>query len=194
MSEKSLDPAQHEPTDVGPRFKWIGVALLLTSVLFLALIVLWLFPGATIDRTLRLPLPQYLAPRLQSNPRADMERFYKDELLRLNGVGWVDKANGVAHIAIADAMRKVAEENIPGWPGSREKPPVAQEEIPRLGESTEKPHEVTRSDRFISHRAHLRGCWVDAGSHRHCVRTKARRPPPPAKHIPRRQRPRHSSV
>ena len=68
-----------------------------------------------------------------------MERFYKDELLRLNGVGWIDKANGVAHIPITDAMRKVAEENIPGWPGSAEKPPVAQEEIPHLAHRGETP-------------------------------------------------------
>ena len=68
MSEKVLDPARHEPTDVGGRFIWVGVALVLASVFVLALIVLWLYPGATTDRTLRLPLPHYPNPQLQPNP------------------------------------------------------------------------------------------------------------------------------
>jgi hypothetical protein len=123
MSEKGLDPARHEPTDVGARFIWIGVTGLLASVIFLALVVLWLYPGATIDRTLPLPLPQYPNPQLQPNPRADMARFYREEMQWLNGTGWVDKAHGIAHIPIAEAIRKVAQENIPGWPGSAENPP-----------------------------------------------------------------------
>lgn len=116
MPEKVLGPARHEPTDVGTRFIWIGVALLLASVLALALLVLWLYPGAMIDRTMRLPLPHYPDPQLQPNPREDMAKFYAEEMRRLNGVGWIDKAHGVVHIPISDAMRKVAQDGIPGWP------------------------------------------------------------------------------
>ena len=38
-----------------------------------------------------------------------------------NGTGWIDKAHGIAHIPIADAMRLVAQEGIPGWPAPTEK-------------------------------------------------------------------------
>jgi len=65
MSNRRLLPAQHEPTDVGPRLIWIGGGLLLAATVLMALIVLWLFPNATIDRTLELPLPRYPNPSLQ---------------------------------------------------------------------------------------------------------------------------------
>ena len=122
MSEKALSPARHEPTDVGGRFIWIGVVLLLASVLILALLVLWLYPGATTDRTMRLPLPNYPNPQLQPSPREDMAKFYEGEMRWLNGTGWIDKAHGIAHIPISDAMRLVAKEGIAGWPASTEKP------------------------------------------------------------------------
>ncbi len=120
MSEKALSPARHEPSDVGGRFIWIGVALLLATVLFLALLVLWLFPVS--DQDIRLPLPTYPNPQLQPDPRADMARFYAGEMRWLNGTGWIDKAHGVAHIPISDAMRLVAKEGIADWPAPTEKP------------------------------------------------------------------------
>ncbi len=91
MSEKLLGPARHEPTDVEPYLIWAGTTLLLASVFALALLVLWLYPGATTDRTLHLPLPQYPAPRLQQSPAADMARFYAEEMRWLNSPGYVDK-------------------------------------------------------------------------------------------------------
>jgi len=203
MSEKFLDPARHEPADVGPRFIWAGSALVLVSVFILGLIVLWLYPGATTDRTLRLPLPRYPDPQLQLNPAADMQRFRDEEMRQLNGAGWVDKAKGFAHIPIADAMRKIAQENIPGWPGAA-KPPVAranapaspapaeqpheaQETVPSSPASTEKAHEAARPTASSSaHGATIRGCGVNAGSQRHCLRAKARHPAPSGRHVSRR--------
>ena len=75
MSEKQLEPARHEPADVSGAFIWAGTALLLVTVSALAFLVLWLYPGATTDRILQLPLPKYPAPRLQQSPAADMARF-----------------------------------------------------------------------------------------------------------------------
>ena len=204
MSEKFLDPARHEPADVGGRLIWAGLALVLASVFVSGLIVLWLYPGATTDRTLSLPLARYPAPRLQPNPAADMARFYAEEMQWLNGTGWIDKANGIAHIPIADAMRKIAQENIPGWPGAAE-PPVArknapaspapaeqpheaQETVPSSPASTEKAHAAARSHSASSSArgAAVRGCSVSAGSQRHCLRAKAGRPNPHPRHFPRR--------
>lgn len=122
MPEKVLSAARHEPTDVTERFIWIGVPLLLASVVVLALLVLWLYPRATVDQTIQRPLPQYPNPQLQPNPRDDMAKFYSEEMRWLNSAGWIDKAHGNAHIPIADAMRLVAQEGIPGWPTPTEKP------------------------------------------------------------------------
>jgi hypothetical protein len=141
MSEKFLDPARHEPADVGRRFILAGSALVLVSVFISGLIVLWLYPGATTDRTLRLPLRRYPDPQLQVNPAADMARFRDEEMRQLNGAGWVDKENRIAHIPVADAMRKIAQESIPGWPRAAE-PPVARKNSPASPAPAEQPHEA----------------------------------------------------
>jgi hypothetical protein len=82
----------------------------------------WLFPGTTEDRTLRLPLPQYPDPQLQTNPREEMAAFRDREMHKLNGAGWVDRTQGIVHIPIAEAMRKVAQEGIAGWPTAEKEP------------------------------------------------------------------------
>lgn len=120
-SERAIPDARHEASDVGERFIWGALALLLFSLTAIGLFIWWLFPQSVPDRTLRPPLPVYPAPRLQPSPSADMRQFYAAEMQRLNSVGWVDKAHGIVHIPIADAMRKVAQEGIPGWPAAPER-------------------------------------------------------------------------
>jgi hypothetical protein len=90
--------------------------VLIAMVIVMTLLVLWLFPGRTVDRTIHLPLPHYPPPELQVSPRNDMAAFRAQEMRWLNSTGWVDKARGVAHIPIEDAMREVAQEGIAGWP------------------------------------------------------------------------------
>lgn len=97
-------------------FIWIGASGILISVLALALLVLWLYPKALNDQGRRLVLPQFPNPQLQPSPRETMARFYAEEMRRLNSTGWIDKARGTVHIPIGDAMRKISEEGIPGWP------------------------------------------------------------------------------
>lgn len=121
--EIMLAAAKHEPKDVGGKFIWIGVALVPATVLLFMLLVFWLFPKAIGDRTLHPPLPQYPSPQLQPDARADMTTFYSQEMQALNSTGWVDKTQGVVHIPVADAMRKIAQEGIPGWPA----PPAAKQ-------------------------------------------------------------------
>jgi hypothetical protein len=116
--ESSLPPPRHEPTDVGDRVIWVGAPALIATVIVMALLVLWLFPGRTVDRTMHLPLAHYPRPELQVSPRDDMARFRAQQLQWLNSAGWVDKTRGIAHIPIEDAMREVAEEGIAGWPAA----------------------------------------------------------------------------
>jgi len=128
MSEKELSPARHEPTDVGESYAWIAVVMLVAAVLILSLIVLLLYPRSTTNRMLRSPLPAFPRPELQASPRADWQRFYAEEMRRLNGAGWIDKQRGIAHIPIADAMRRTAQQGIPDWPTPSAKQAAKQPE------------------------------------------------------------------
>jgi len=116
VDESALPSPTHEPTDVSPWTIWIGIPVLIITVVALALLVLWLFPGRTVDRTMHLPLPHYPSPELQTNPREDLLEFRASKLQQLNSTGWVDRTHGIAHIPIAAAMREVASEGISDWP------------------------------------------------------------------------------
>jgi hypothetical protein len=52
-----------------------------------------------------------------------MEKFYAEEMRRLNSAGWVDEAIGKVHIPISVAMRVVASQGIPDWPAPARRPP-----------------------------------------------------------------------
>lgn len=75
-TKTAIPDARHETSDVGERFIWGALALLLGSLVAVVLLVLWMFPHSLADLTLRPPLPTYPAPRLQPSPRADMQTFY----------------------------------------------------------------------------------------------------------------------
>lgn len=121
MVDRDLPVAQHEPRDVGSMIIAAGVVLVTGTAVALALLILWLFPSSIANRT--LDLPQYPDPQLQTNPVQDMAAFHRKNLQWLNSTGWVDKAHGIAHIPIADAMREVAKEGIVGWPAPPERRP-----------------------------------------------------------------------
>jgi hypothetical protein len=93
--------------------------VLVVTVIALALVVLWLFPGKTVDRTIHLPLQPFPVPELQVNPREDMVKFRATQLRWLNETGWADRSHEIAHIPIEEAMRQVAAEGIAGWPAAK---------------------------------------------------------------------------
>jgi hypothetical protein len=121
-TEKLIPTARHEHTDIGERFIWVGAALMLGLLVACALLTRWLYPQSLSDATLTSPLPEYPAPRLQSDPAADMRAFHAQQMRQLDSTGWVDEGDGVVHIPIADAMRIVAHEGIPGWPAAGASP------------------------------------------------------------------------
>jgi hypothetical protein len=120
--EKLIPNARHEHTDICEGFIWVAAALTLALLLACALLARWLYPQSLSDAMLTPPLPVYPAPRLQSDPPADMRAFHAQQLRQLDSTGWVDEAHGVVHIPIADAMRIVAHEGIPGWPAPGSSP------------------------------------------------------------------------
>lgn len=120
MAEPQLPPARHEMSDVTFLLLASGFAGVLLTVLACMFFVIWLYPGATVDRRIGLPLPNYPPPNLQANPQADLQAFEARELQRLNTTGWVDRAHNVVHIPIDDAMRRIAAQGIADWPNKQE--------------------------------------------------------------------------
>jgi hypothetical protein len=66
-----------------------------------------------VDRSVRIEPP---GPRLQTNPGADLERFRADEQKRLDTYYWTDRQNGTVHIPIGEAMKKLVQTGLPGFP------------------------------------------------------------------------------
>lgn len=73
------------------------------------------YPDAVHDadrkQTVRPP-----APMLQTDPAADLRDFRAEEDARLRSYGWVDRAHGIVHIPIDEAMKRVARTGIPDFP------------------------------------------------------------------------------
>lgn len=116
MPDPVLPPARYEQSDVSTRAALIAFPAILVGLLLSVLVVRWLFPDVAVDRRLPTAVPVFPSPRLQSDPRADMQAFLKQELARLNSAGWDDQSKGQGHIAIDDAMRRVAAAGIADWP------------------------------------------------------------------------------
>lgn len=120
MPEPSnLPRARHEAEDVTIRFGILWFAGLAVALGVVIAVAIMLFPN-TVSERVGPRLPNFPTPALQASPRADMARFLHAELERLNSTGWVDRDKGIVHIPIADAMRKVAQGGIPGWPTPQE--------------------------------------------------------------------------
>jgi hypothetical protein len=101
----------------------IGVIALcaLCALIFLAAMPFVLmagFPGAVSDTAKRLRATPP-APRLQVDPQADLRAFRQSQDARLSSYGWVDRDKGIVRIPIEEAMRKLARQGIPGWPGAK---------------------------------------------------------------------------
>lgn len=55
-------------------------------------------------------------PLLQTDPATDLNDFRAEEKARLNSYGWVDRAHGIVHIPIAEAMKQIEQKGAPGFP------------------------------------------------------------------------------
>ena len=116
MPEPVLTPARHESSDITALSALIAFPAILVGLLLAVLLVRWIYPDTAADRRLPTGVPEFPLPRLQANPQADMQAFLKQELFRLNSAGWDDQSKGIGHIAIDDAMRRVAASGIADWP------------------------------------------------------------------------------
>lgn len=113
---------EHTDADVGAMVKfgfWLGISVIAVMIglagAFAFLKRSSLEDPATkryplaADTGLRLP-PQ---PRLQQSPANEIYEFRVEQNTLLNAYGWKDKAAGVVHIPIADAMKLTVDRGLP---------------------------------------------------------------------------------
>ncbi len=115
---------QHEhanPVTDYERSDWSVGPVAMVYACILALLVICVFvliaayPTSLPDanRSLRIEPP---SPRLQTNPAADFDRLRADEQRQLDTYSWVDRQKGTVRIPIREAMKKLVETGIPGFP------------------------------------------------------------------------------
>lgn len=117
MSDVS-HPKDYERSDADPRLVGaiaIGLAIFLVAV---PLLMLVFYPSSErFDRLVgNLPLPP--PPRLQVNPKIDLDRLRTKENDQLNSFGWADRDRQLAHIPIERAIELLAQQGRDGWPST----------------------------------------------------------------------------
>ena len=118
----------HETTDVDIRAIFVFGAALVVSAVIISFVV-WLLFKYFQAREARRVTPEYpLAatqeprqppePRLQTNPREDLQQFRAEEEQLLTKYGWVDRNAGVVRIPVEEAMKLTVQRGLPARPAS----------------------------------------------------------------------------
>jgi hypothetical protein len=77
--------------------------------------LLLIYPHSTNDQP-KAPKAATEEPRLQPDPRGDMDKARAEAMRELHGYGWIDRDKGIVHLPIEEAERRVVERGIPDWP------------------------------------------------------------------------------
>ncbi len=101
--------ADYESRDVPSRSLGVAAVLIAVGIALLIAMLIWLRqthwapppPSHAPFAQQALPPP----PRLQIQPQADLAQLRQANAQRLHSYGWVDPAQGIAHIPIEQAMR-----------------------------------------------------------------------------------------
>jgi hypothetical protein len=78
-------------------------------------VLMWAFPRSIPDqpRSLTITPPP---PRQQVAPSLDRARYIAEQKQKLDTYYWIDRDRGVVHIPIEEAMKRVADHGIDGFP------------------------------------------------------------------------------
>lgn len=119
--------SQYEHTDIDPAvgYKfglWLAVSMVIGAVIVYGTYVLLERYIASRDANPVYPMAvgrsqEPPTPRLQTQPFKDVYELKASERAILHSYGWVDKANGIAHIPIDRAMALTLERGLPARPG-----------------------------------------------------------------------------
>jgi hypothetical protein len=120
-SEVLVNPdTAYERSDVSLKVVGMIAVVIVLTLTFMPLLIALGYPTATSDVDKR-PFIAPPAPVLQTDPEADLLQFRAKEKQRLSSYGWIDRAHGVVHIPIEEAMQNIAKQGIPGWPSGEKK-------------------------------------------------------------------------
>ncbi|MGE0814610.1 MAG: hypothetical protein AB7O28_03850 [Vicinamibacterales bacterium] len=124
--------AQYEHTDIDPGIGykfgiWLAVSMLIGAAIVYGTFALFrsqadahdamrAYPVASVETT----VPP--APRLQTQPFKDVFELKTEQRHILNSYGWVDKANGLAHVPIDKAMEMTLQRGLPTRQGGSNEP------------------------------------------------------------------------
>lgn len=119
--------AQYEHTDIDPgvgyRFGlWLAISMLIGAAIVYGAYTLLERGIAQRDASPAYPLAvgrsqEPPTPRLQTQPFKDVYQLKAAERTVLHSYGWIDKANGIAHIPIERAMQLTIERGLPARQG-----------------------------------------------------------------------------
>jgi hypothetical protein len=115
-------PTNFERSDADPRLLAalaIGIAAFLLVTPYLLFIG---YPRAITAGGVPANLQQPPAPRLQVRPASDLERLRSYESEQLQTSGWIDRDHGIVYVPIAQAMQRLVDRGLPGWPGAPSQP------------------------------------------------------------------------
>jgi len=93
----------------------IVMAMLLLLVAIAVLALYFGFRAAALD-VQRSPTVAMPPPALQTDPQQELARLRAREEQLLYSYYWIDRDQGIVHIPIAEAMRRVATKGIDGFP------------------------------------------------------------------------------
>jgi hypothetical protein len=121
MAEVPIPVVEDNPRTAYEREDWplgyVGLVYIGTLVFLVIapLALIWGYSSSVSDVSRKL-LVQPPAPQLQVDPARDLARFRGREEKRLDSYYWVDKQQGIVHIPIEQAMKKLAKDGIDGFP------------------------------------------------------------------------------
>jgi hypothetical protein len=135
----------YEKTDASPR-GLVYFALIIVGILVLAFLSLrWLFgyfqkaenPGSLVAAPFADVRPLPPAPRIQSNPGADMQSYFQSQQNLLNTYGWIDRQNGIVRLPIDRAMELVLQRGLPARSSNAQTTEASGQRENRPASSTE---------------------------------------------------------
>lgn len=120
MADAPAQPMTNPGVAREPRDASIGAFALLGGIVAGSVLVvigglLLAFPSARQDQP-KAPTSTPPAPRLQVRPADDLAAYRAAMQARLSSYGWSDRAAGLVHVPIDEAMRRVAADGIADWP------------------------------------------------------------------------------
>jgi hypothetical protein len=106
---------RYEASDAEPRLIAALAAGMAAFLVAAPRLLLLIYPSGhdALPRAADLPMPP--APRLQTDPDADLAALHAQEARELTSYGWVDRGAGIARIPIERAMELTAQRGISGW-------------------------------------------------------------------------------